>query len=70
MASVAGFQWLPAGFVYNGRWLPFYFLFTAILAAYGIGEVFRLTGRWLQLEAWQAPTAIIVGSIAACSVGS
>jgi len=63
VASVAGFQWLPAGFVYNGRWLPFYFLFTAILAAYGIGEVFRLTGRWLQLDVWQAPTAIIVGSI-------
>src|ERR1019366_2875717 len=65
VASVAGFQWLPAGFVYNGRWLPFYFLFTALLAAYGVGEVFRLGGRWLQLEAWQAPIAIIVGSFAA-----
>ena len=39
-----GFQWLPAGFVYNGRWLPFYFLFTALLAAYGVGEFFRLAG--------------------------
>ena len=65
VASVAGFQWLPAGFVYNGRWLPFYFLFTALLAAYGVGEVFRLGGRWLQLEAWQAPSAMIVGSLAA-----
>jgi hypothetical protein len=65
VASVAGFQWLPAGFVYNGRWLPFYFLFTALLAAYGIGELFRLGGRWLQLDAWQAPAAIVVGSLAA-----
>ena len=65
VASVVGFQWLPAGFVYNGRWLPFYFLFTALLAAYGVGEVFRLGGRWLQLESWQAPTAIVLGSCAA-----
>ena len=55
VASVAGFQWLPAGFVYNGRWLPFYFLITALLAAYGIGELFRLGGIWLQYEVWQAP---------------
>jgi hypothetical protein len=65
LAAVAGFQWLPAGFVYNGRWLPFYFLFTALLAAYGVGEVFRLVGRWLALDAWQAPAAVIVGTIAA-----
>ena len=38
VGAVAGFQWLPAGFVYNGRWLPFYFLLTALLAAYGVGE--------------------------------
>jgi len=64
VASVAGFQWLPAGFVYNGRWLPFYFLFTALLAAYGIGELFRLGGAWLQYDVWQAPVAIVLGSIA------
>jgi hypothetical protein len=64
IASVAAFQWLPAGFVYNGRWLPFYFLFTALLAAYGIGELFRLGGIWLQYDVWQAPVAIVLGSIA------
>ena len=56
---------MPAGFVYNGRWLPFYFLFTALLAAYGIGELFRLLGRWLELDAWQAPVAIVLGSFGA-----
>jgi hypothetical protein len=68
-AAVAGFQWLPAGFVYNGRWLPFYFLFVLLLGAYGLAEMFRLGGRWLLLEAWQAPVAIVVGSVAAL-VGS
>ena len=65
LGAVAGFQWLPAGFVYNGRWLPFYFLFTALLAAYGVGEIFRLVGRWLELDAWQAPVAIVLGSFGA-----
>ncbi|MGA3353989.1 MAG: hypothetical protein ABSD85_12500 [Acidimicrobiales bacterium] len=69
LGAVAGFQWLPAGFVYNGRWLPFYFLFVVLLAAYGIGELFRLGGRWLQLEAWQAPMAIVVASLV-CLVGA
>ncbi len=65
VGAVAGFQWLPAGFVYNGRWLPFYFLFTALLAAYGVGEFFRLAGRWLELDAWQAPVATVLGSFGA-----
>ncbi len=65
VAAVAGFQWLPAGFVYNGRWLPFYFLFTSLLAAYGVGEIFRMVGRWLELDAWQAPVAIILGGLVA-----
>ncbi len=69
VGAVAGFQWLPAGFVYNGRWLPFYFLLTALLAAYGVGELFRLGGRWLQLDVWQAPLAIVLGGLA-CLLGA
>lgn len=73
VAAAAGFQLLPAGFIYNGRWLPFYFLFTALLAAYGIGEMFRLVGGWLQLESWQAPVAVVLGTlvalVSACFVG-
>jgi len=65
VGSVAGFEWLPAGFVYNGRWLPFWFLFTSLLAAYSVGETFRLLGRWLELDAWQASAAIVAGSLAA-----
>ena len=69
VGAVAGFQWLPAGFVYNGRWLPFYFLLTALLAAYGVGELCRLGGRWLQLDVWQAPFAIVLGGLA-CLLGA
>jgi hypothetical protein len=47
-ASVAAFAWLPDGLAYNGRWLPFWFLTTALLAAYAVSEVgrgaFRLVG--------------------------
>jgi hypothetical protein len=41
-ASVAAFCWLPDGFVYNGRWLPFWFLTTALLAGYAVSELGRL----------------------------
>ncbi len=40
-ASVAAFCWLPSGLVYNGRWLPFWYLATALLAAYAVGELGR-----------------------------
>ena len=40
-ASVAAFCWLPSGLVYNGRWLPFWYLTTALLAAYAVGELGR-----------------------------
>ncbi len=46
MLSVAAFHWLPSGLVYNARWMPFWFLFAALLAAYGLGEVFRFLGRY------------------------
>ena len=69
VAAVAGFQWLPAGFVYNGRWLPFFFFLTALLAAYGVGELFRLGGRWLQLDVWQAPLAVVLAGLA-CLLGA
>lgn len=43
--SVACFHYLPSGLVYNARWLPFWFLFASLLAAYGVGQLARLLGR-------------------------
>ncbi|MGP8065759.1 MAG: 6-pyruvoyl-tetrahydropterin synthase-related protein, partial [Acidimicrobiales bacterium] len=53
--SVAAFCWLPSGLVYNGRWLPFWYLATALLAAYAIGELGRIAfsalgHEWLNAE--------------------
>ena len=49
-ATVAAFCWLPAGLVYNGRWLPFWYLTTALLAAYAIGELGRFAFAGLGVE--------------------
>ena len=65
VASVAAFEWLPAGFIYNGRWVPFWFLFTSLLAAYGVGEFFRGLFGWIELPQAGASVAIVLGSLAA-----
>jgi hypothetical protein len=36
--SIGAFYLLPSGLVYNARWLPFWFMTTALLAAYGLAE--------------------------------
>ena len=41
-ASALAFCVFPAGTIYNGRWLPFWFLATALVAAYAVGELGRL----------------------------
>jgi hypothetical protein len=48
VGSAVAFWKLPSGLVYNGRWLPFWFLFVSLMAAYGLGEAFRAIGRVLQ----------------------
>ncbi|MHB1988717.1 MAG: glycosyltransferase [Acidimicrobiales bacterium] len=69
VASVLAFHWLPSGLVYNARWLPFWFLNTALLAAYGVGETFRFVGRFVTPSAMAAAamafgtTGAIVGSV-------
>jgi hypothetical protein len=63
--SVVAFHWLPSGLVYNARWLPFWFLFAALVAAYGLGELFRLAGRYSSpsLLASLAVVLLLPGSI-------
>jgi len=66
-ASVAAFCWLPSGLVYNGRWLPFWYLTTALLAAYAIGELARTAWAALGHE-WLNP--VLTGVLgAAVAVG-
>lgn len=64
VATVPAFHFLPSGLVYNARWLPFWFLFTALLAAYGVGEVFRALGSVTAPSTFIA-VGTLVGSAAA-----
>ncbi len=52
VGSGLAFAFLPSGAIYNGRWLPFWFLFTALLAAYGVAVLLRglalvTAGPWI-----------------------
>ncbi|MHB8457476.1 MAG: hypothetical protein ACYDBS_07290, partial [Acidimicrobiales bacterium] len=66
--AILTFHWMPSGLVYNGRWLPFWFLYASLLAAYGIGEAARLLGRYLGPSA-VASVAMTLGTAGAI-VGS
>ena len=66
--SGLAFGYLPSGIVYNGRWLPFWFLFLALMAAYGIAEVFRGIG-YLLVTPWGSYVGTFVGTIA-CLAGA
>jgi hypothetical protein len=63
------FIFLPAGIAWNPRWLPFWFLFTALTAGYAVSElgtyVFSLLHKsWL--SAWV--TAGVAGALSVCIV--
>jgi hypothetical protein len=74
-AGAAGaFMVLPASVVYNGRWLPFWFLSTALLGAYGVGGLgslaFDRLRRW-SVNEWLTPlfTAAVAICVAAAYLG-
>ncbi|HWD24159.1 MAG TPA: 6-pyruvoyl-tetrahydropterin synthase-related protein [Acidimicrobiales bacterium] len=66
IGSAAAFVMLPSGLVYNGRWLPFWFLATSLLAAYALGAIgsflFR-AGHGVALNEWLTPTVAGVAAI-------
>ncbi|MGD0593862.1 MAG: hypothetical protein ABSB54_09330 [Acidimicrobiales bacterium] len=56
------FAFLPSGAVYNGRWLPFWFLFAALIAAYAIAEIFRGLAL-VYASPWVTSVGAVVGTI-------
>ena len=61
IGSALAFIALPSGLVYNGRWLPFWFLATSLLAAYAIaegGRVLFTAYRSLALNEWLTPAVV------------
>jgi len=72
--SALAFYLLPSGLVFNGRWLPFWFFTTALIAAYGISElgsiVLRLFGfRWLNASLTPAIASLGIIAIVAGYLG-
>ncbi len=60
-ASALGFVLLPSGLVYNGRWLPFWFLTTSLLAAYGVSEAGRAALARARTRPWHATATGLAG---------
>jgi hypothetical protein len=58
--SAAAFAFLPSGEVYNARWLPFWFLLAALVAAYGIGELLRLAAVLLYYERYHETVGALI----------
>jgi hypothetical protein len=69
-AAVSGlaFGYLPSGAIYNGRWLPFWFLFVALMAAYGLAQVFRAIA-FVTVSPWVTSLGTVVGTLA-CFAGA
>ncbi|HVC25400.1 MAG TPA: hypothetical protein VND23_06565 [Acidimicrobiales bacterium] len=66
VCSALGFLFLPSGLVYNGRWLPFWFATTALVAAYAVAESARVAWAVVvsRSDAWQPPVTATLGGLA------
>ncbi len=70
LGSALAFIALPSGLVYNGRWLPFWFLSTALLAAYALGVIGKLLAAPLaHVVAHEWLTPAIVGVVVLVVIG-
>jgi hypothetical protein len=66
--SGLAFGYLPSGAIYNGRWLPFWFLFVALMAAYGVAELFRAVA-FVCASPWVTSVGVVLGAIV-CFAGA
>jgi hypothetical protein len=69
LGSGVAFGYLPSGAVYNGRWLPFWFLFVLLMAAYGVAQVFRGLAFLLR-SPWFASVGTVLGTVACLAGGA
>ncbi|MCU1494031.1 MAG: hypothetical protein JWO62_1795 [Acidimicrobiaceae bacterium] len=68
VCSGIGFLVLPSGLVYNGRWLPFWFLTTTLLAGYAVAEIGRIVARFAHASRWHPTMTGLVGGGAAVAL--
>jgi hypothetical protein len=69
IGSGLAFAFLPSGAIYNGRWLPFWFLFGALVAAYGLAELFRGLAV-LCASPWILSVGTVIGTVACLAGGA
>jgi hypothetical protein len=67
MAILAFFAFaaLPSGVIYNGRWLPFWFLMTDLLAAYAFAHIGAFVFMRFHLRAVQVRATAVTGLVIA-----
>jgi hypothetical protein len=71
IACAAMFQWGPRGLVYNGRWLPFWYLCVTLLAAYAVAELGRIAFSGLRLASWhESVTTLLGGGLVVCLIAA
>lgn len=68
VGSALAFLYLPSGLVYNGRWLPFWFVTTGLLAGYAVAELGRIISALLGSTAWHPTVTGLVGGGTAIAV--
>jgi hypothetical protein len=59
LISAALFQWAPSALIYNGRWIPFWFLLSSLLAAYGVKEIGVLLKNTFALKRYFVATRLL-----------
>jgi hypothetical protein len=69
VGSGFAFGFLPSGAIYNGRWLPFWFLFVALMAAYALAQAFRGLAV-VCASPWVVSVGTVVGTIACLAGGA
>ena len=67
-ASALGFLLLPSGLVYNGRWLPFWFLTTCLLAGYAVAQVGHIALAGRRALGWHPAVTGAVGGATALAL--
>lgn len=71
LGAAAAFTALPSGLVYNARWLPFWFLTTALLAAYAVAEAGRFICRMIgHARAHEWATGLVGAGASLCIVAA
>jgi 6-pyruvoyl-tetrahydropterin synthase-like protein len=63
------FLFFPQGHVWNGRFVPFWYIAIFLLCAYGVGSLIPVAGRYVWRERSRLVTVAVLGSVVVASGG-